>query len=69
MGNSIICGVDGSADSQAALEVAAQFAGRLGATLIPAHVAEPEPYAAGYPFGGTSGCPVLIVPPGATEEE
>ena len=54
MSKSIVCGVDGSTDSQAALEVAAQFAA-LGATLVLAHVAEPEPYAAAYPFGGTSG--------------
>ena len=57
MGKSIICGVDGSPDSQTALEVAAQLADRLGSTLILAHVAEPEylPYAGAYPFGGTSG--------------
>lgn len=57
MGRSIICGVDGSPDSKVALEVAAQLADRLGSTLILAHVAEPEylPYAAAYPFGGTSG--------------
>ncbi len=57
MGRSIICGVDGSPDSRAALEVAAQLADRLGSTLILAHVAEPEylAYAAAYPFGGTSG--------------
>jgi nucleotide-binding universal stress UspA family protein len=34
----IICGVDGSPDSQRALGVAAQFARRLGAKLIVAHV-------------------------------
>jgi nucleotide-binding universal stress UspA family protein len=54
MGRSIICGVDGSPDSQAALKVAAQFADRLGSTLILAHITEPAyvPYAAAYPFGG-----------------
>ncbi len=64
MGKSIICGVDGSPDSHGALKVAAQFAGRLGSTLILAHVAEPAyvPYAAAYPFGGTAG------PMAATEE-
>ena len=57
MGGSIVCGVDGSPDSQAALEVAARLADRLGSTLILAHVAEPAyvPYAAAYPFGGTRG--------------
>lgn len=40
MGGSIVCGIDGSADSQAAVKVAAQFADRLGSTLILAHVAE-----------------------------
>ncbi|MGH3115488.1 MAG: universal stress protein [Gaiellaceae bacterium] len=57
MAGSIVCGVDGSSDSQAALKVAAQFADRLGSTLILAHVAEVAhvPYAAAYPFGGTAG--------------
>ena len=40
MGGSIVCGVDGSADSQAALGVAARLAERLEATLVLAHVAE-----------------------------
>jgi nucleotide-binding universal stress UspA family protein len=64
MGRSIVCGVDGSPDSQAAVKVAAEFAGRLGSTLILAHVAEPAyvAYAAAYPFGGTAG-------PMATAEE
>lgn len=31
MGGSIVCGIDGSADSQAAVKVAAQFADRLEA--------------------------------------
>jgi nucleotide-binding universal stress UspA family protein len=57
MGRSIVCGVDGSADSQAAVRVAAEFADRLGSALILAHVAEPAyvAYAAAYPFGGTAG--------------
>ena len=69
MGRSIICGVDGSPDSQAALEVAAQLADRLGSTLILAHVAEPEylPYAAAYPFGGTSG-PIAVAKELESEE-
>jgi nucleotide-binding universal stress UspA family protein len=47
MGGSIVCGVDGSADSQAALGVAARLAERLEATLVLVHVAEfaPVPYA------------------------
>ena len=57
MGGTIVCGVDGSADSRAALKVAAQFAERLGSRLVLAHVAEPVhvAYAAGYPLGGFSG--------------
>jgi nucleotide-binding universal stress UspA family protein len=70
MGRSIICGVDGSPDSQAALEVAARLADRLGSTLILTHVAEPEyvPYAAAYPFGGTSG-PIAVAKEVESEEE
>ena len=34
MGGSIVCGVDGSADSQAALGVAARLAERLEARLV-----------------------------------
>jgi nucleotide-binding universal stress UspA family protein len=50
MAGSIICGVDGSPESRAALRVAAQFADERGSTLILAHVAEPArvPHAAGY---------------------
>ena len=49
MGGSIVCGVDGSADSQAALGVAARLAVRLEARLVLAHVAEVAlvPYAVG----------------------
>ena len=52
MGGSIVCGVDGSADSQAALGVAARLAERLEARLLLPHVAEVPvaPYAA---VGGT----------------
>jgi len=48
MDGSIVCGVDGSADSQAALGVAARLAERLEARLVLAHVAEVPvaPYAA-----------------------
>ena len=39
----IVCGVDGSADSQAALDVAADMAARLRLRLIMANVVEPSP--------------------------
>jgi nucleotide-binding universal stress UspA family protein len=54
---SIVCGVDGSADSQAGLAVAARLAARLGLRLVVAHVQEPDyiPYAAATPFGGAAG--------------
>jgi nucleotide-binding universal stress UspA family protein len=57
MSTSIVCGVDGSADSQAALRVAGALAERLGLRLVVAHVAEPAyiPYAAAAPFGGMAG--------------
>jgi nucleotide-binding universal stress UspA family protein len=57
MNDAIIIGVDGSADSSAALEVAAGLASRLGMRLVVAHVAEPAfvPYAASVPFGGIAG--------------
>jgi nucleotide-binding universal stress UspA family protein len=71
MGRSIICGVDGSPDSQAALQVAAQFADRLGSTLILAHIAEAAyvPYAAAYPFGGTAGQMAVTEEVESAEEE
>jgi nucleotide-binding universal stress UspA family protein len=57
MSGTIVCGVDGSTDSQLALEVAAQLANRLGTRLVLAHVAEVAhvPYAAAAPFGGMAG--------------
>jgi nucleotide-binding universal stress UspA family protein len=57
MSGSIVCGVDGSADSQAALEVAGGLSTRLGLRLVIAHFAEPTyiPYAAAAPFGGMAG--------------
>lgn len=57
MSGSIVCGVDGSADSRAALKVAAELANRLGTRLVLAHVAEPAyiPYAGAAPFGGMAG--------------
>lgn len=57
MSASIVCGVDGSAYSQAALRVAGRLSERLGLKLVVAHVAEPAyiPYAASVPFGGMAG--------------
>jgi nucleotide-binding universal stress UspA family protein len=57
MSTSIVCGVDGSPDSQAALQVAARLAAQLNLRLVVAHVAEPAfvPYAAAAPFGGNIG--------------
>ncbi len=70
MAGPIVCGVDGSPDSRAALEVAAQLGNRLGSTLILAHVAELVyvPYAAAYPFGGTAG-PATVMEETESEEE
>ena len=42
MDRSIVCGVDGSADSQAALAVAGDLAARLRLRLIMANVVEPS---------------------------
>jgi nucleotide-binding universal stress UspA family protein len=65
MGGSIVCGVDGSADSQAALGVAARLAERLEARLVLAHVAEAVvvPYAAvgGMGVGGSRPQPMTLV--------
>jgi nucleotide-binding universal stress UspA family protein len=57
MNGAIVCGVDGSADSQAALKVASELATRLGSRLVLAHVAHAVhiPYAATYPLGGPAG--------------
>ena len=57
MNASIVCGIDGSVDSQAALAYAQRLASRLGTRLILAHVAELAhiPYAAAAPFGGSAG--------------
>jgi nucleotide-binding universal stress UspA family protein len=57
MGESIVCGVDGSTDAAAVLRVAARLAKRLGLRLVVAHVAEPArlPYAAAVSFDGSVG--------------
>lgn len=47
MRSSIICGVDGSDESRAALRVAAELADRLGLRLVMAHVSAPDVYASG----------------------
>jgi nucleotide-binding universal stress UspA family protein len=70
MGGTIVCGIDGSADSRAAVKVAAQFADRLGSWLILAHVTEPTyvPYASAYPLGGFAG-PMMTAHETESEEE
>ena len=57
MRTTIVCGVDGSVDSEAALRVAARMADRLELKLVVAHVAEPAylAYAAPAPFAGMAG--------------
>jgi nucleotide-binding universal stress UspA family protein len=60
---SVVCGVDGSAVSDAALDVASGLARRLGLRLVVVHAAEPArapdavsaPYAVSAPFGGLAG--------------
>jgi nucleotide-binding universal stress UspA family protein len=58
---SIVCGVDESADSQAAIGVAASLAERLGARLVLAHVVEIAlvPYAAVAGSGGIAPPPMI----------
>lgn len=54
MTRAIVCGVDGSHDSRAALNVAAGLAQRLGARLVLAHAVEYAriPYDVAAPLGG-----------------
>ena len=56
MRRAIVCGVDGSADSQAALRVATRLAEQLEARLVVAHVVQPEQLR---PVGGGS-TPMLM---------
>ena len=60
MNGCIVCGVDGSTDSQAALAVAADLAARLRLRLIMANIVEPvhAPYADSM-FGGVLSQPGL----------
>jgi nucleotide-binding universal stress UspA family protein len=53
---SIVCGVDGSPDAQAALRVAAELSNQLGLRLVVAHVAQPAIVA---PPGGAPLAPAL----------
>jgi nucleotide-binding universal stress UspA family protein len=66
MEGSIVCGVDGSADSQAALAVANDLAARLQLRLIMTNVVEPSqvPYAGVASVGGT-----MPRPPISTTEQ
>jgi nucleotide-binding universal stress UspA family protein len=71
MGGSIVCGVDGSADSRAALGLAASLAERLEARLVLAHVAELDlvPYTAVRGMGGGGIAPLPTIPVKPDEQE
>jgi universal stress protein E len=71
MGTSIVCGVDGSRDSDAALAVAAGLAERLGARLVLAHVADRvlTPYAQTAPLTGIGIAGSLAVDEAAAQQE
>ena len=65
MDKAIVCGVDGSADSQAALFLAARMADQLGARLVLANAVEyaQSPYAVAGAFGPAAAqAPVAATP-------
>jgi nucleotide-binding universal stress UspA family protein len=63
MSGSIICGVDGSPDSQRALGIAMEYAQRLGEKLIVANVAAvPDPAVPAYAYA-PMGRPPMLRPP------
>lgn len=59
MTGSIVCGVDGSAHSRAALRVAAELAQRLGRRLIVAYVTRPAQVVPAAPIGLVPGTSVM----------
>jgi nucleotide-binding universal stress UspA family protein len=63
MNGSIVCGVDGSADSQRALGIAAEYAQRLGARPIVANVAAvPDSVVPAYAYSPMGRPPMLRLP-------
>jgi nucleotide-binding universal stress UspA family protein len=70
MAKTIVCGVDGSHDSRAALDVAAALAEQLGARLVLAHAVEyaRTPYEVAAPLGGLAPQISAGTPDGAEEE-
>jgi nucleotide-binding universal stress UspA family protein len=60
MNGSIICGIDGSDESRAALRVAAELARELGLRLVTAHVSTPDVYASGMELE----TPLIVPAPG-----
>jgi nucleotide-binding universal stress UspA family protein len=70
LNTSIVCGVDGSPESQVAIGVAARLAEQLGARLVLAHVVEVAlaPYAAIGGAGGIAPPPMIRLPREEQEE-
>lgn len=56
---SIVCGVDGSPDSRAALHVAHRLSQRLGLRLVAAHVAQPVLFTPGLSPGPITALPAM----------